>query len=93
MSEDGGTWYDYFLKQALDQMCAVHALVDSAQKEGYKYPDSIQTDLESSMKTLDSSASSYGYSTAQYLSALYGSTMVPKTCACRMGRAGIAARA
>lgn len=78
MSEDGGTWYDYFLKQALDQMCAVHALVDSAQKEGYKYPDSIQTDLESSMKTLDSSASSYGYSTAQYLSALYGSTMTRK---------------
>ena len=75
---DGGTWYDYFLKQGLEQMCAVHALVDSAKKEGYTYPDSIQTDVESSMKTLDSTASSYGYSTAQYLSALYGSTMTRK---------------
>jgi len=75
---DSGTWYDYFLGQALDQMCAIHALVDSAKTEGYTYPDSIQTELESSMKTLDSTASTYGYSTTQYLNALYGSTMTRK---------------
>lgn len=75
---DGGTWYDYFLNQALEQMSAVHAMVDSAAKEGYKYPDSVQSDVDSGMKTLDSAAKSNGYSTAQYLSALYGSTMTRK---------------
>lgn len=76
---DDGTWYDYFVKQGLQQMCDVHALVDDATDKGYQYPDSVQTNLKNSMDTLDSTASGYGYSTAQYLSAVYGNTMTRST--------------
>ncbi|MCI2058602.1 MAG: peptidylprolyl isomerase [Oscillibacter sp.] len=81
MSKDAGNWYNYFMDQALDQMAAVHALCDAADKDGYKWNDEMQESYDKALSDLDSARkqynSSYGASltTLEYLKALYGKIM------------------
>lgn len=72
------TWYDYFLEQALQSMTQVQAMNALAEEEGFAWTDELQTKVDSSLASLKSTASTYGYTERQYLSAVFGSTMTPK---------------
>jgi hypothetical protein len=72
------TWYDYFLDQALTQMEQVQAMNTLAEESGFAWTDDLQAQLDSSMESLKTAASNYGYTQKQYLGMLFGSTMTPK---------------
>ena len=74
-AEEGSTWYDYFLNQALESMADIQALNDAAEADGFTWNDDMQATLDSNMEALASSASTYGYTEDQYLSMIFGSTM------------------
>lgn len=80
MLEDGGTWFDYFLQQAEDQMVTATALYDAAQEEGFTVDDldqQIQDNLDSLDESVESLNSSNGtnYDRADYLQMMYGKYM------------------
>jgi len=75
LDSDGGTWYDYFLKQGLTTMSAVHALSDAAAKDDYTWNDDMQKSLDDTLSSVESNAKNYGYTLEQYLKASYGSIM------------------
>jgi len=72
------TWFDYFLDQALSQMEQVQAMNALAEESGFAWTDDLQAQLDSSMESLKTAASTYGYTEKQYLGMLFGSTMTPK---------------
>ncbi len=76
-SEDGQTWFDYFLDQTIQQMTTVKALNDDAAANGFTWTDEMQAELDSSMQSLKDNVASSGYYTSfkQYLSVNYGSLM------------------
>ena len=76
-SEDGQTWFDYFMDQTLQQMITVKALNDSAAADGFTWTDEMQSQLDSSISALKENVAASGYYTSfkQYLTANYGSTM------------------
>jgi len=78
MSEDAGTWYDYFLKQGLQQMSSIHALCDAADKDGFTWTDDMQSQLDDSMDSLTTAAKNYNYTTDQYIRAIFGSIVSEK---------------
>lgn len=73
-----GTWYDYFLDQALTNMEQVQAMNELAEQEGFTWTDDLQSQLDSAMSSLESTASMYGVSEKQYLSSVFGSSMSTK---------------
>ena len=74
-AEIGQTWYDYMVDRALEQLSGVQALNDAAEAEGFTWTDELQTQLDETMDSLSTTASSYGYTEQQYLGLIYGSTM------------------
>jgi len=77
-AEEGQTWYDYFLDQALFQMSTIQEGLNAAEAEGFTYPDSIQVQHETALTYLDSTAASGGLSAEQYLKNTMGATMTEK---------------
>ncbi len=80
MLEDGGTWFDYFLQQAEEQMVTAAALYDAAQEDGFTVDDldqQIQDNLDSLDESVESLNSSNGtnYDRADYLQMMYGKYM------------------
>lgn len=78
MTSNGGTWYDYFLKNGLDTMSAVHALSDAANKANFKWTDDMQSQYTSTLKSMKSSAKNYNYTLDQYVKAVYGNIVTTK---------------
>ena len=76
--EAGGTWHDFFVDQALDQMAAVQNGLKKAQEEGFTYPAGVQAQYQDSMESLKSTAAASGVSVSQYLANIFGSTMTEK---------------
>ena len=72
------TWFDFFLESALEQMADIQALNEAAAAEGYTWNDELQAQLDETVDTVKTSAGSYGYTTEQYLQALFGSNMTEK---------------
>ena len=78
MSDDGSSWYDYFLDQATTQMAAIQSLCAAAKEEGMDWDDSMQADYDQAMESLQSSTDSYNASkgtnlkTKGYLQLIYG---------------------
>lgn len=79
MTADGGTWYDYFVKEGLTTMSSVHALSDAADKADYKWTDTLQAQYDENIKSLKTAAKNYNYSLAQYIKAVYGNLVTLKT--------------
>lgn len=75
---DDQTWFDYFAEQSLDYMANIQALNDAAEADNFAWTDEMQADLDSSIESMTSSATSYGYTFKQYLGMVYGSTMTEK---------------
>ena len=84
VSEDSDTWFDYFAKQALDQMADIYALYNKAQAEGFTWNDDMQATFESDMQALQKQVASYNASRStniklkDYLKLMYGSMMTQK---------------
>lgn len=80
MLEDGGTWFDYFLQQAEDQMITATALYSAAQADGFTVED-LDQQIQDSLDGLDASVESFNssqnadYDREQYLQLMYGKNM------------------
>ena len=78
MTDDGSTWYDYFLNQATQQMAAIQSLGKAAKEAGMSWDESMQADFDEAMDSLQSSTDSYNASkgtslnTKGYLQLIYG---------------------
>ena len=78
MTDDGSSWYDYFLDQATKQMAAIQSLCAAAEEEGMKWDDSMQADFDAALESLQSSTDSYNASQGTnlqakgYLQLIYG---------------------
>ncbi len=75
---DGVTWADHFRDAALSDMQEVAMLYSEARAAGFALSDEQQADLDSLISSVTDTASAYGYSTAGYLSSVYGSGMTEK---------------
>lgn len=79
MLEDG-TWFDYFLQQAEEQMVTATALYKAAQAEGFTVED-LDQQIQDSLDNLDASVESFNssqnadYDREQYLQLMYGKNM------------------
>jgi parvulin-like peptidyl-prolyl isomerase len=76
---EGDTWYDYLMNQAFEQMKNIQGLCAAADKDGFTWTDDLQTQLDDSVSSLESSALQYGYSSLkQYLTTAFGAGMSEK---------------
>ena len=85
-AEEGQTWHDYFMDQALFQMASVQNGLKAAEAEGFAFPASIQVQHDEAMTYLQSTAASTGMSADQYLKNAMGSTMTEKVYSEQMTR-------
>lgn len=77
-TEEGQSWKDYFVGQALDQMAAVQSALKASKNEGFAYPDSVQAEYDSSMESLKAAAASSNLSVSQYLASNLGGGITEK---------------
>ena len=71
--DTGETWADYFTEQALQNATQTYAIYDEAAKNGYTLTDDEKTSIDTSLESLSSSATSYGYSSLNgFLAAQFG---------------------
>ena len=73
--EDGLTWKEYFLSQALEQMADVQNGLKEASETGFQFPQSVQDEYDESLEALGKSARSAGVNVRRYLQASFGSMM------------------
>jgi len=74
--ETGQTLEDYLMDQAVDNLVTTTALADKAKAEGYALSQSAQDTIDSTLKDLDSSWASAGYSNRDaFLRANFGAYM------------------
>ena len=72
--EEGTTYHDFFVEQAIASAQSVQARYDAALEAGYTEAD-IQDDLDATMESLESSAASQGTSVKGILVSSYGKYM------------------
>ena len=76
IEEEDATWFDYFMKQTQTSVESVLIYCEEAyERNGGKMPklsDEEKDELDASMKELETTAASYGYTTNAYISAIYG---------------------
>ncbi len=78
MLTDGGTWYDYFLEQALEQMTSCALLAQKAEAEGFSDDEYVEEALTQTYASLDTYAAYAGYTRGQYIKAVCGSLVNEK---------------
>ena len=78
--EEGETWFDYFMDQAIEQMILTQSLNDHAKAEGFAWTDELQSELDSAITSLKENVNASGYYTSftNYLTSTYGGTMTEK---------------
>lgn len=69
---DGGTWYDYFLDQALTSLKSYALLAQKAEAEGFDGSEYVEQSVADTYAELDSAAASTNYTRAQYLKVICG---------------------
>ena len=71
------TWFDYAAGQAVDSLAQVKLLVKAAKDAGFDGGEELKTQYQETYASLESAASSNGYTTKQYIKAVFGSLMTP----------------
>ena len=72
-SEEGTTWADHFIQQALDDAKSTYAVYDKAMSEDYVLSEEKQKELEDTISYTEYIATMSGYSSVDnYLRASYG---------------------
>lgn len=69
------TWFDYLSKQALDSLANVAVTAQAAKDAGFDGGEDLEKTVKETMSSLESAASSNGYTVTQYLKAVYGPLM------------------
>lgn len=69
---ESGTWFDYFVAVTQDYVNELLAICEAANKAGVTIDDVDQTDIETTLTSLEEIADSYGYSVNQYLTLAMG---------------------
>ena len=69
---NGSTWYDYFRDQALESLKSYALLAQKAESEGFDASEEVEQSVQETLSDLDASASSAGYTRAQYIKAVCG---------------------
>lgn len=76
-----GTWYDYFMDAATDQMAGIQKLCEAAEADGFVWNDEMQATFDASMENLQSNIDSYNTSNSSsldmdgYLKLVFGNLM------------------
>lgn len=84
MDADGGSWFDFFAKQAAEQAADIDALRAKADAAGLTWNDEMKADLEENLAGLKENTASYnathGSSISEdgYLKMVYGNLMSKK---------------
>ena len=71
-SEDGQTWFDYFMDPTIEQIENMLVYCEEAKTRGIELDAEDHADIDAALAELDAAAASYGYSSSSYISALYG---------------------
>ena len=69
------TWYDIVSNTALDAMSSAVVASQAAREAGYDGGDEVNASVSDALSSIESSASTYGYTVSDYLKALYGPLM------------------
>ncbi|MBE7004433.1 MAG: hypothetical protein E7425_09150 [Ruminococcaceae bacterium] len=73
-----GTWFDYVSNKAVQALTNAAAAAQAAKSAGFTADDKISEQLNEALSSLSDAATSYGYTTSQYLKAIYGPLMTTK---------------
>ena len=72
-ADEGQTWSEHFLNEALEQARKDWALYDKAMSENFELPEEDRNSVDNIITNLETYAKLYGYSSSsKYLSAMYG---------------------
>lgn len=69
------TWFDYIAGLATDSLANAALTAQAAQGAGFDGGEELERELSESAASLESAASSYGYTVPQYLKAVFGPLM------------------
>lgn len=72
---DTQSWYDYLSKQAVDSLTNVVLTSQAAKDAGFDGGEEVEKTVKDTMASLESAASTNGYTSAQYLKAIFGPLM------------------
>lgn len=73
MLDEGGTWRDYFIDAAVNEICQTQALCDYAAANGVALSEEEKADIAADVASLPDYVKAYGYPNAnKFLSANYG---------------------
>ena len=73
-----GSWFDYFADQAFSTINQVSALAKEAKAQGFDAAEAEEAALATDYSYIDTYAAMQGYTRAQYLQGVFGSTMTTK---------------
>ncbi len=71
-TEANGTWFDYFNAMTKDYATQILALCEGAKAAGVELDDEDEAEIDTAIQEMKTTATTYGYSFSQYLSALTG---------------------
>lgn len=93
MSEDGGTWYDYFMDQAKDYVKQVTAFTKYAKENDITLDEDSLKLIDDQMTSFETEATSEGYASVdKYLEAMYGKGCKAKIVRQEMERISLASK-
>ncbi len=75
---DGGTWYDYFMDAAIQQMKTTLMFCEEAIDRGLTLDDEDYAVIKDSLKGLKAQAKANGVSTGYYISSMFGAGVKEK---------------
>lgn len=68
-----GTWFDFFMQQTLTDVSNVLVYCEEADARNIELTDEEKSTIESSLDSIRTTATTYGYTMNSYLSMVYGS--------------------
>ena len=78
--EEGRTWADYFIDEAIGEVAGIYALCDAAEAAGFGLTDEDRAQIDATLASIEAQAKTNGFgSLASYLQALYGNGAQVKT--------------
>lgn len=93
MSEDGGTWYDYFMKQAEDYVKQVTAYTKYAEENDIELDEDSLKMIDDQMTSFETEATSEGFASVdKYLESVYGKGCNSKIIRKEMERVSLASK-
>ena len=72
LGEFDGTWFDYFMNAATEQAKQILIYCEEADARGISLNDEDMAEIQTALDTIESTATTYGYSTNSYVSTMYG---------------------